>query len=63
MLALIDSNPKRIIAGEARNALKLDNAPVLENQKSLNQEPHFLVEDLSWQVEENFKSQVEGLRV
>jgi hypothetical protein len=47
MLALIDSNPKRIIAGEARNALKLDNAPVLENQKSLNQEPHFLVEDLS----------------
>jgi hypothetical protein len=36
MSGLIDTNPKRIIAGEARNSLKLGNASVREKQETKN---------------------------
>jgi hypothetical protein len=34
MSGLIDNNPKLIVAGEARNSLKLANASVQEKQET-----------------------------
>jgi hypothetical protein len=56
---------KSIRVGEARNSLKLGSArnslKLGSTSPSLNQEPHFLVDALSWEAEENCKSHVEGI--